>query len=196
MIFYLMGKSASGKDSIYKMLKIKLDMLKEVAIYTTRPIRDNEIDGVEYNFVDIDFLEKNKDKVIEKRVYHTVFGDWYYATLDDGKIDKNDNYIMIGTLESYMKLRDYYGKEYLYPIYIEVDNETRKSRALAREMKQKKPSLDEMERRFKYDEIDFSEENIKKSDIKKRYENIDLEDCVEEILNDIKSVIDDKNTRK
>lgn len=196
MIFYLMGKSASGKDSIYKMLKIKLDILKEVAIYTTRPIRDNEIDGVEYNFVDRNFLDKNKNKIIEERVYHTVFGDWYYATLDDGKINNDDFYLMIGTLESYIKLKEYFGEKNICPIYVEVDNETRKSRALAREMKQKKPSLDEMERRFKYDEIDFSEENIKMANIQKRYENIDLEDCVDKILYDIKKIIDDKNTRK
>lgn len=191
MIFYLMGKSASGKDSIYKLLKLKLSEFKEVAIYTTRPKRDNEVEGVEYHFVDEKYLEDNKEKVIEKRVYHTVFGDWFYATLDDGEIKNNDYYIMIGTLESYVKLKTYFGEENLYPIYIEIDNETRRSRALAREMKQKSPSLDEMERRFKFDEIDFSEENITKAGIKKtnRYENIDLDACVNKIVDDIKKVI-------
>ena len=46
-IFYLMGKSASGKDTIYKEIKEQLPELKTIVIYTTRPIREGERDGVE-----------------------------------------------------------------------------------------------------------------------------------------------------
>ena len=49
-IFYLMGKSASGKDTIYKKVKEQLPELKTIVIYTTRPIREGEQDGVEYFF--------------------------------------------------------------------------------------------------------------------------------------------------
>ena len=49
-IFYLMGKSASGKDTIYKKVKEQLPELKTIVIYTTRPIREGERDGVEYFF--------------------------------------------------------------------------------------------------------------------------------------------------
>ena len=51
-IFYLMGKSASGKDTIYKEVRERLPELKTIVIYTTRPIRQGERDGVEYHFVD------------------------------------------------------------------------------------------------------------------------------------------------
>ncbi|MCQ2609527.1 MAG: guanylate kinase [Lachnospiraceae bacterium] len=186
MIYYLMGKSASGKDSIYKMLLLKNKKLQEIAIYTTRPKRDNEVEGIEYHFVDEKYLIDNENKVIEKRVYHTVYGDWYYATLDDGNIKENENYLMIGTLESYVRLKKYFGENKVYPIYIEVDDKERKNRAIAREMKQKVPKLEEMERRFIEDAKDFSEENIKSAGIIKRYQNEDLEDCVSEILKDIK----------
>ena len=51
-IFYVMGKSASGKDTIYKKLHSRMPELKTVTMYTTRPIRDGEHNGVEYFFVD------------------------------------------------------------------------------------------------------------------------------------------------
>ena len=189
MIFYIMGKSASGKDSLYKKLLSANIGLNKVAIYTTRPKRDGEKDGNEYYFVDKKYLEDNSDKVIEKRVYHTVFGDWYYATLDDGKINKNDNYVIIGTLESYNILKKYFGNEFLFPIYLEVDNEIRRQRAIDRENMQEVPKFDEMERRFKTDELDFSEEKIKEAGIIDRYKNDDFDKCFEKIVNDIKKVM-------
>lgn len=186
MIFYLMGKSASGKDSIYKKL-ISSDLdLKKVAIYTTRPKRDGELEGVEYYFINKKYLEDNKDKIIEERVYHTVYGDWHYATLDDGKINDKNNFLMMGTLESYLKVKEYYGENKVFPIYLEVDNEIRRKRAIYRENMQNVPKLEEMERRFKADEIDFSEENIKKAGITKKYINDDFAVCLNEIINDVK----------
>ena len=55
---------------------------------------------------------------------------------------------MIGTLESYEKIKEYYGEDNVYPIYIEVDDETRIERALKREKKQPEPKFQEMCRRF------------------------------------------------
>ena len=77
-IFYLMGKSASGKDTIYKKVKEQLPELKTIVIYTTRPIREGEQDGVEYFFVDDNRLQKLQEagKVIELREYNTVHGIW------------------------------------------------------------------------------------------------------------------------
>ena len=118
MIFYIMGKSASGKDSLYKKLLLSDLNLNRFVIYTTRPKRDGEQEGMEYYFVDEKYLDEHKEKIIEKRVYHTVFGDWYYATLDDGKIDDNKNYVVIGTLESYNSIKKYYGNDKVFPIDI------------------------------------------------------------------------------
>ena len=39
-IFYIMGKSSSGKDTIYKKIREKLPQLKRITPYTTRPIRE------------------------------------------------------------------------------------------------------------------------------------------------------------
>ena len=57
-IFYIMGKSSTGKDTIYKKLLSKYpEELKQVVMYTTRPIREEEKDGVTYNFVTEDYYK-------------------------------------------------------------------------------------------------------------------------------------------
>lgn len=191
MIFCIMGKSASGKDSLYKRLLDSNLNLNRVAIYTTRPKRDGEVEGMEYHFVDTSFLDDRKDKVIEKRVYHTVFGDWYYATIDDGQIKKDKDYLIIGTLESYKNLKKYFGDSSIFPIYIEADDDVRRERAIKREKEQKVPKFDEMERRLKADEIDFSEEKIKDAGIEKRYNINDLSICLKNVIGDIEKYRND-----
>ncbi len=59
-----------------------------------------------------------------------MFGDWYYATIDDGMITKNKNYIVMGALESYNILKEYFGENMQSPIYLEVDNDLRKKERL------------------------------------------------------------------
>ncbi len=179
-IFYLMGKSASGKDTLYRRLQEECPDLKSVVLYTTRPKRDGETDGVEYFFVTEEQMEffKNQGKVIEARTYQTVHGPWTYATVDDGKINLNNNYLVIGTLESYEKMRDYFGNDRVEPFYVSVDDGMRLERALMRERQQKVPRYQELCRRFLADEVDFSEENKKRCGIVTEYNNEDLEGCV------------------
>ena len=184
-----MGKSASGKDTIYNCLLQEKDLgLLPYVGYTTRPIRAGEQDGVEYYFTskeDLDRFEQ-EGRLIECRVYHTVYGDWYYYSVDSDKVDLSQNdYLYIGTLESYVKMRDYYGADKIVPIYIELDDGMRLERALMRERQQKAPGYAEMCRRFLTDSEDFSEENLKKAGIEKRFDNTDLESCVGEIRSEI-----------
>ena len=184
-IYYMMGKSSSGKDTLYREIGRRRPALKGVVGYTTRPIREGEVDGVTYHFVDRDELLRlsASGKVIECRGYNTIHGIWNYFTVDDGQIDLDkDNYLMIGTLESYEKTRDYYGKDKLVPIYIEVDDGERLYRALMRERRQPVPKYKELCRRFLADEEDFCEENLKRLAIDHRFVNADMETCLEEIL--------------
>ena len=52
LIFYIMGKSSSGKDTIYEDILSRKELgLKPFIMYTTRPIRAKETDGVQYHFV-------------------------------------------------------------------------------------------------------------------------------------------------
>ena len=183
-IFYLMGKSASGKDTIYKKVKEQLPELKTIVIYTTRPIREGEQDGVEYFFVDDEKLDELQQtgKVIELREYNTVHGIWKYFTADDGQFDREDHLIAIGTLESYVQLRKYFGDEKSIPIYIEVEDGLRLGRALARERQQKQPKYEELCRRFLADAADFSVDKLNEAGITQKYFNIDMDKCINEIL--------------
>ncbi len=184
-IFYVMGKSSSGKDTIYKEIREQMPELRSITPYTTRPIREGETDGVEYFFVDEERLHQmqEEERVIEVRSYHTKCGIWTYFTADDGQIDlKSQDYLVIGTLESYSGMREYFGDEKIIPIYIEVEDGLRLERALGRERQQKEPKYAEMCRRFLADSEDFSEENLKKAGIERRFENVEMEKCLEEIL--------------
>lgn len=184
-----MGKSASGKDTIYTRLLAdkKLNLLPYVG-FTTRPMRDGETEGVEYHFTTEEDLKRFEasGKLIEKRVYHTIYGDWFYYSVDDDStdIEKND-YLYIGTLESYVKMRNYYGADRIVPIYIEVEDGLRLVRAIERERTQKEPGYAEVCRRFLGDAKDFSEENLKAAGIERRFENNDLEQCLSEIYKEI-----------
>jgi guanylate kinase len=187
-IFYLMGKSASGKDRIYKKVREQLPQLKSIVIYTTRPIREGERDGVEYFFSDVEKLEQlqKQGKVIELRTYQTVHGPWSYFTVDDGQFDREDHLIAIGTLESYVQLRKYFGDAKLIPIYIEVEDGLRLERALSRERQQKEPKYEELCRRFLADAADFSNEKLAEAGITRRFANLEMDTCIEEIVEEIK----------
>lgn len=188
-IIFLMGKSASGKDTIYsKLMEDPRLKLKPYVGYTTRPMRAGETDGVEYFFTTEEDLRKfeQSGKLIEKRVYHTVYGDWFYYSVDNENTDLTaQDYLYIGTLESYLPMRDYYGTDRLLPIYIEVEDGTRLERAIQRERKQKHPGYAEVCRRFLGDCEDFSEEKLLAAGIERRFNNENLEDCLEQIYRDI-----------
>ena len=180
-IFFVLGKSCSGKDTIFQSLKENKQLnLKTVVGYTTRPMRVNEKDGVEYFFVDQNKLEelKKAKKVIECRDYNTVYGIWSYFTVDDGQIDLNNgDYLYIGTLESYEQMIDFYGEDVVVPLYIQVETGERLARAVNK--------YKELCRIFLADEEDFSEEKIEKAGIKKRFENNNLNQCIKEIEQEI-----------
>lgn len=187
-IYCIMGKSASGKDTLFKKLLAECPKMKKMVLYTTRPIREGETDGVEYHFVrpeDLDIFEK-EGRLIEKRVYNTVHGPWIYATVDDSQIKlASRNYLVIGTIESYQKIRDYFGEDKVVPILITLDSGIRLQRAINRENAQTVPQYKEMCRRFIADEEDFSAEKIAEAGIKKQYVNENLRECFTKILADI-----------
>ena len=192
-IFCLMGKSSSGKDTIFKKIRDDKELnLKPIVLYTTRPKRTNETNGVEYFFINEKELNKFEieDKVIEKRVYHTVHGDWYYCTINDEQIDlESNNYLLITTLESYKSLKDYFGEDKVYPLYIHVEDGIRLQRALDREKNQENPNFDELCRRFLADNRDFSKENLSALEINEFYTNKELEECINNIKKDILNLI-------
>lgn len=187
-IYCIMGKSASGKDSIYKsLLELQPVSLRSIVTYTTRPPRSGETEGVEYHFTDIAALKKFRKagRIIEERCYHTVHGDWYYFTADDGQIKDDETYLLVMTPEGYKSIRDYFGRDRVRPIYIEIEDGLRLTRALEREKMESDPKYAELCRRFLADEADFSESVLLSLDIKKRYQNVDFKKCIDSIKSDL-----------
>ena len=187
-IYYVMGKSATGKDTIYSKLYEESTKIKKIVLYTTRPPREGEENGIDYYFVTKEKLEefKRSNTLIEMRTYKTMYGDWSYATVDDGQIKlESRNYLIIGTLESYKKIVEYFGSNKVVPIYLTVDDRIRLQRALNRENMQENPRYDEMCRRYLADEEDFSEEKLKEAGITKFYVNENLRECLDEIEKDM-----------
>lgn len=193
-IYCLLGKSSSGKDTLFKMLLEESRLaLKTIVPYTTRPIRVGEQEGVEYHFVTEETQKKleAEGKIIELRAYDTICGVWKYFTVDDGQIDlATDNYLVIGTLESYVKMRDYFGVEKIVPLYVEVEDGERLLRALTRERAQKEPNYAELCRRFLADSVDFSAERLKAAGICRWFENTEKNVTCKELVSYIKADIE------
>ena len=175
-IFCVMGKSASGKDTIYRRLMEAPGLgLERIVLYTTRPIREGE-DSARYEAL------LAAGKVIEARSYDTMYGVWTYFTAEEGIDLAKTSYLTIGTLESYEKLKSYFGEKQVVPVYVELEDGERLSRALARERLQETPRYAELCRRFLADCADFSEEKLAAAGINRRFVNDDLERCCGEIL--------------
>lgn len=183
-LYVMMGKSASGKDTLYHLLMARHTELRPVVPYTTRPIRAGEKEGKEYHFTSEQTLRQmeRENRVVECRCYETVKGPWYYFTADDGQIDlqKADS-CLISTLEGYTKIRDFYGEKNVVPLYITAEDFERMERSLNRERQQASPCVAEVCRRFLADEVDFSKEKLLEAGITGGIENYIQENALAEI---------------
>ena len=195
-IFYIMGKSATGKDKVYRQIKEDYPQLEPIVLYTTRPMRERESEGEEYHFIDEAALEafKEQGKIIEQRTYQTVHGPWHYATIDDGNVDVKTPgrfYVAIGTLEAYVQTKNYFGENALIPVYLYSSDETRLLRSIRREKKQANPNFKEVCRRFLADEKDFSEEKLTEAGVGPdgRFDKEEIEVCYPKIREKIDRVL-------
>ena len=153
-ILILCGKTASGKDTIRKeLLKKGLD---PVISYTTRPIRKNEKNGIDYNFISKqEFINKEKQGFfVETTSYKVSTGDtWYYGSAIN---DMGDNKVMIANPDGISQIQKI---KSLNPVvfYILSNEETILNRLIQRGDDPK-----ESRRRLNTDNIDFSniDENI------------------------------------
>ena len=155
MITIFFGKSASGKDTFLK--KKVSEGFKPIVSYTTRPMRDGEVDGVDYHFVDKATFDEyvSKGIIFESRSYNTLFDGkqetQYYGSpfVDASK----DDYVVVLDINVIKPYLQYYGAKDITLIYVMVsDDELRKQRAMSR------GGFDETEwnRRLIDDNIKFS----------------------------------------
>lgn len=148
-ILAIVGKSGAGKDYILKCLKMcPIDKINYIVSSTTRPPREDEVDGVHYHFLQHDDFIKlmEEDKIVEM----SVFNDWCYGTtIDSLDVDK----INIGCFDPMRLdiLSDDRGID-LKIVYITATDKERLIRQLTRE---NSPDVDEILRRYFADNDDF-----------------------------------------
>ena len=122
----ILGESGSGKTTVAKVFAMRNPAFKRVVMYTTRPRRDEEVDGYDYNFAsqnEFDELAKNGFFIKTSK-----YRDWSYGIPKAGIAC---NSILVLTPADYRELRMYFGKEDA-AIYLNVDRRSRLIKALSR----------------------------------------------------------------
>lgn len=145
-----MGKSGAGKDTVQNAFCSRFPKVHKKISTTTRPPRDYEKEGVDYFFVS---GEEFANKVLNFEMVEACdFRDWFYGTelkaLDENKIN-----VGVFTPDGIRALKED-GRIELLIVYVIAPHKTRLIRSLERESE---PDIDEIFRRYKADEIDFSD---------------------------------------
>lgn len=146
----LMGKSASGKDTIVNELINKYGF-KKLITYTTRPMRDGEIQDVSYHYIsDEEFLQKVDDKFFaEWKKYNSAQGAWYYGTAIEDIENADKNTVIILTPQGIRDIQAL-GIKNITVLYIYANNFTIQHR-----LEKRGDNKDEVIRRMGTDAIDF-----------------------------------------
>lgn len=182
-IVILVGQSASGKNAIYNKL-VKMGY-KGLVTNTTRPPRENEKDGIDYNFLTQNHFKELIDnhQMIEYQTYNTVFGTWYYgSSAENVNLNKYD-YVIILTLDGAEAWVNYFGAENCIVFYIDCPKSIREERA------KKRGSFNQGEwnRRVITDKQDFAAEKVAKiCNFRVANYNKSLYNVIKEIEGDIK----------
>lgn len=200
-LFYIIGKSAAGKDTVYKKILETFPILKPLVTYTTRPMRPGEQEGVQYHFIDHDKMQEliQQGLVYEHREYHVSNGDtWEYATVrdDDFKLDGDDDYIAIGTLVSMRSLVEHVPSHKIVPIHVRCSAVERLRRAVEREHRSSHPDFEEVCRRFLSDEEDYSDDKLQHLPRSPIICDTELTDGVKMIMDEIAYTLSDSNVRE
>lgn len=174
-IIALIGEAGSGKDTIMQgILKRCPTQFHEIISCTTRPIREGEKNGVNYHFLTPnDFMDKvTNNEMLE----YTIFNNWLYGTSYDSL---QPDTINIGVFNP-AGIRSLYQLDDIdLTVYrIICFDKTRMLRQLNRE---EHPNVDEIVRRYKTDQEDFSTLNFCYTEIKNENEE-DMESAIESIL--------------
>jgi guanylate kinase len=142
----LVGKAASGKDHLRK--KFESRGFKYAVSYTTRPPRENEIDGKDYFFI----TDEEATNMVESNMFYEYvhFNGWLYGTTVT-QFYMDDLFIMTPAGLSHIKPED---RSSSFIIYTDIDMSTRITRLTNRDM----PG-DSLSRRIKADELDFTDFN-------------------------------------
>ncbi len=169
-IIILLGESASGKSTIERELSKK--GLNRIISYTTRTIRKNEIDGIDYHFISEDkFLDNLTNGFFAE---YTKYNDWYYGIARKDCLDDSISVVEPFGFRQLQKIPDLN----ITSFYIKVPERERLKRMVDRG-----DDLMEVFRRI------FSDQGVFQSigqEVDFVIENYNIDDCVNEILRKIK----------
>ena len=178
MLVILVGKTASGKDSVVK--ELVNNGWNKVVTYTTRPMRKGEINGLTYHYISNEEFEHKikEDFFLEYKSYTVANGStWYYGSVLNNDYTSS-NYVIILTPQGY---KDFLKTKIPHlAFYIYANNKTIRKR-----LKKRGDSKDEAERRLKQDNVDFKDVHTLVDKI--IYNN--LENTIEEVVNKIEMYI-------
>lgn len=95
-MIFIAGKTCSGKTRIVSELCKKFGY-KKIVTYTTRPIRNKEVDGIDYHFISEEEFEKKIEEgfFAEYKVYDAEFGRCHYGVATEDVVNA-------GPIQSYM----------------------------------------------------------------------------------------------
>lgn len=182
-IIVLLGASATGKDTVAKHISEKYNIPMAIS-YTTRPMRSNETQGIEYYFISDDEMHKKfkNGEVIEHTSYYIQSEDvsYTYANVIE-EFEKRDYVLTILNPHGLYQFNKSQYKDNLVSIMLNCDDRVRLVRSLNRD---ENVNVNEVLDRFRRDELDFIERRPKTD-----YE-IDTNKPLEEVFNNIDKVIE------
>ena len=150
MIIVLVGKTASGKTTVANEL-CKHHGYKRIITYTTRPMRENEVQDVDYHFISDEQFNKmvENNEFTEYKRYNTAHGVWSYGSIITLEQEYSDDcYVIILTPQG---LKDLSKKISRYiAFYLNVDFKTQLER-----LKKRGDEEQQIIKRLKNDAKDF-----------------------------------------
>lgn len=148
----LLGKSASGKDTVVNNLIHNYYGYEKIITWTTRPMRPGEKQDLTYHFTDDeDFEEKIEEGFFaEWKKYNSVFGTWYYGTAVQDITNNPNNKIIILTPSGYEDIKEYIINEEILSVYLDSS-----LRTLYKRLKFRGDNPKEIKRRLLHDIKDF-----------------------------------------
>jgi len=183
-IIVIVGFSASGKDSIQKYISDNYSY-KMVVSHSSRPMRPSESEGNPYYFITKKQFEEmiTQDEFIECRKYNTLVEGkedvWFYGVSKSAIDLSKHSYIIVLDILGLIEIKKHF-KDNIISFFIDVDEQTRKQRAISRE------GFDQTEwtRRKLDDEEQFTYEIVNR-EVDYMVSNYDFNECVKYILNKI-----------
>lgn len=176
-VIALIGKSGAGKDTMMRATCAAHPlMLHPIVGCTTRPCREHEVDGVDYNFISLESYTKQvlRGDMLEA----SEFRNWFYGTPIDALARDKINIGVFNPEGLYQLMKD--PRLNVWVIKIDCDDKTRLMRSLSRE---DNPNCDEICRRFFADKEDFNALKLEEYTIVSSFDG-----CDENILSESHSI--------